>query len=273
GRQAKEAGEADKATEHFQKVLELEPGHEEATAETAAPAEPEPEPEPAAEEPVAEAPAAEEPAAEEPAAEAAAEPAAASEEPAAYADAPSDPDQALDFYRDKLGENPHDKAAHRGIYGLIGDAGNARKLIDFYRDLQKKNGDEPGYLLHLARAYCHVGKDTLAVVQFRKLLQGDPQAEVYVDLGTAYGRLKKTQEATKAFDNALGLDADYVPAHVAKVKVLAEAGENDEAAAAAKKGLAAANVSAAAKAWLQEAKTKAEAGETPDEAFLSQEIA
>ena len=78
-----------------------------------------------------------------------------------------------------------------------------------FRELQKKNSDNPQYLLSLARAYSHVGKDTLAVVQFRKLLSNAPQPEVYLDLTRAYRRLKKMADATKT----LGLALEALPQH------------------------------------------------------------
>jgi len=182
-------------------------------------------------------------------------------------------DEADEFFREQLQLDPNNQRLHDALYKLYGDPSVNRKLVDFYRDLQKANPNENAFLLHLARAYCYVGKDTLAVVQFRKLVQSDPSAEVYVDLGNAYLRLKKPQEALKAVQSGLELDDKYLPAHVAKIKALSEddLGQAKEAAAAAK-DVPALEQNAAIKEWLDAVSGPLEAGEKPGEELLGKDL-
>lgn len=95
------------------------------------------------------------------------------------------------YLRTKMLANPGDKRYHEGLYRVLGKGDNTRRLVEFYRDIQKTSPNEPAFLLQLARAYCYTGKDTLAVVQFRKLVQSNPSADSYADLAEAYLRLKK----------------------------------------------------------------------------------
>ena len=172
------------------------------------------------------------------------------------------PEDASAMLREKLMADVHDVPAHKAVYELFGDSSAARKLIDFYRDIQKANSGDSAYLLHLARAYCHVGKDTLAVVQFRKLLQSDPQPPIYCDLGNAYSRLKKVQEATKAFDNALKIDPAYELAHLSKIRTYSKAGDVDDAVSAAGEALSH-GLSPAAKEWVEKVKGVLDQGNAP----------
>ena len=166
---------------------------------------------------------------------------------------PENHDDAINRLRDVLVADPKKTAAHRAAYKKFGDKNNARKLIDLYRELQKINPDSSEFLLYLARAYCHVGKDTLAVVQFRKLLSNDPQPEVYLDLTRAYRRLKKIGDAVKTVDQAL----EAMPGHPAPLKeqviILSLSEAYADAAKIATEASNLAGILAEDKAWFEKA--------------------
>src|SRR5690606_28829336 len=58
-------------------------------------------------------------------------------------------------------------------------------------------------LLHLARAYADLGKDSLAVVNFQRLVKREPRPDVLVDLARAYSRMGKKESAEKAASRAV----------------------------------------------------------------------
>jgi len=221
---AKEAEETDKATELFEKVKELEPENEAVVAHFAE-------------------------------LEAALSP--ADVEAIAL---PDDLEEAIEVLKEKLAANAKDYGALKAAYEKLGTKANARKLIDLFRELQKKNSDNPDYLLSLARAYSHVGKDTLAVVQFRKLLSSDPQPEVYLDLTRAYRRLKKMADAGKTLELALAKLPDH-PGPV-REKVVISSLNDDHATAAetAKEGMKMVNITDDDREWFEKAAAEADAG-------------
>jgi len=167
---------------------------------------------------------------------------------------------AESYLRERMLAEPSNKGLHAALYQVLQKGDNTRRLVEFYREVQKTAPNEPMFLLQLARAYCYTGKDTLAVVQFRKLVQSNPSADSYADLAEAYLRLKKPQDALKSIQSGLELDAANVPSLIAKAKV--SSGEDNEGARAA--------VDAALTAprgsegdihtWLQAAKTALDGG-------------
>ena len=221
---AKEAEETDKANELFEKVKELEPENEAVVAHFAE-------------------------------LEAAMSPA----EVEAIA-LPDDLEEAIEVLKEKLAANAKDYGALKAAYEKLGTKANARKLIDLFRELQKKNNDNPDYLLSLARAYSHVGKDTLAVVQFRKLLSSDPQPEVYLDLTRAYRRLKKMADASKTLELALAKLPDHAGPIREKVVISSLNEDHATAAETAKEGMKMASATDDDREWFEKAAAEADAG-------------
>jgi tetratricopeptide (TPR) repeat protein len=186
-------------------------------------------------------------------------------EPVVAMELPESPDEAIDILKEKLAEDPKNRAALKAAYERFGTKANARKLIDLFRELQKKNSENADYLLALARAYSHVGKDTLAVVQFRKLLSNDPQPEVYLDLTRAYRRLKKMADASKTLEQALeAMPGDAGPKRE-QVVILSLSDEHSAAEAAAKEGLTLAGLSDEDKTWFETAASVAGGGDVLSE--------
>ena len=232
---AQDAGDSDKATELFNKVKELDPENEAAKAYFEAAS--------------------------------AAAPSAGGGSVEAM-ELPEGADEALALLKEKLTDNAEDASALKAAYEKFGNKANARKLIDLFRELQKKNSGDPAYLLSLARAYSHVGKDTLAVVQFRKLLSNDPKPEVYLDLTRAYRRLKKMADASKTLETAMEKLPDDVGVKREQVIILSLSEEHSAAEAAAQEGVAMANASEADKEWFQKASELAGAGAALEEEML-----
>ena len=221
---AKAAEETDKATELFEKVKELEPENEAVVAHFA---ELEASLSPADVEAIA---------------------------------LPDDLEEAIEVLKEKLAANAKDYGALKAAYEKLGTKANARKLIDLFRELQKKNSDNPDYLLSLARAYSHVGKDTLAVVQFRKLLSSDPQPEVYLDLTRAYRRLKKMADAGKTLELALAKLPDHPGPVREKVVISSLNDDHATAAEAAREGMKMVNITDDDREWFEKAAAEADAG-------------
>lgn len=180
-----------------------------------------------------------------------------------------DDDRAEDILREMMSQDPANDTYHNALYRLHSNSSmSGRRLVDFYRDLQKSYPNEPSFLLQLARAYCNASKDTLAVVQFRKLVQIAPQAGYYVELAQTYVRLNKGGDAQKAIQSALELDANLPAALLAEVLVLIQ--QKDLEGAKAKAEAAKANVANdAAVAWLDNVSEALEGGKAPDDATLA----
>jgi tetratricopeptide (TPR) repeat protein len=179
-----------------------------------------------------------------------------------------DTEQAEDFLREMMAQDPTNGNFHNALYRLHGQTSmSGRRLVDFYRDLQKSFPNEPAFLLQLARAYCNAGKDTLAVVQFRKLVQIAPQASYYTELACTYVRLKKAPDAQKALGSALELDANYAPALLVAMQIAAQA--NDLAGARDYATKARPHVvSAQTLAWLDQVQAALDDDKAPEESLL-----
>ncbi|MCW5872898.1 MAG: hypothetical protein KIS61_36960, partial [Candidatus Eremiobacteraeota bacterium] len=182
-----------------------------------------------------------------------------------------DDDRAEDILREMMSQDPSNDTYHNALYRLHSNSSmSGRRLVDFYRDLQKSYPNEPSFLLQLARAYCNASKDTLAVVQFRKLVQIAPQASYYVELAQTYVRLNKGGDAQKAIQSALELDPSLPAALLGEVLVLIQ--QKDLEGAKARAEAARPNVANdAAAAWLDNVIAALKESDTgPDEAILAQ---
>ena len=182
-----------------------------------------------------------------------------------------DDDRAEDLLREMMSQDPSNDTYHNALYRLHSNSSmSGRRLVDFYRDLQKSYPNEPSFLLQLARAYCNASKDTLAVVQFRKLVQISPQAGYYVELAQTYVRLGKASDSQKAIQSALELDGELAACLLAEIQVLilSKDLEGAKAKAAAAKEKIAGNE--AVQAWLDNVLAALNGGKAPDEATLTQ---
>ena len=181
-----------------------------------------------------------------------------------------DDDRAEDLLREMMSQDPSNDTYHNALYRLHSNSSmSGRRLVDFYRDLQKSYPNEPSFLLQLARAYCNASKDTLAVVQFRKLVQIAPQASYYVELAQTYVRLNKGNDAQKAMQSALELDPSLPAGLLVEILVLIQQKDLEGAKAkaeAAKDGVG----NEAAVAWLDTVIAALAGGQAPDEAILNQ---
>ena len=162
-------------------------------------------------------------------------------------------EQELHSVRDQLSQDPFNKDLNASIYAHFPPEQDARQLIDFYRQLQRSHADDWKHLVNLARAYSATGKDSLAVVQLQKLLRTDSSLlEVWMDLAQCYQRLNKTELALRALNSAIDIDPGFEVAHLARVKLLVETQEYQEAAAAVVFSLSCEQLSQSVIEWLEQ---------------------
>jgi tetratricopeptide (TPR) repeat protein len=161
-------------------------------------------------------------------------------------------EEELHRIRDALSSDPFSVELNANVYEHYPLPDESRNLIDFYRQLQRIHPDDWRHLVNLARAYSATGKDSLAVVQLQKLLRTDSSLlEVWMDLAMCYQRLKKTELALRAINSAIDIDPSFEEAHLARVKLLIETEEYQEAAAAVVFSLACDRLSRPVIEWLE----------------------
>lgn len=161
-------------------------------------------------------------------------------------------EQELHSVRDGLSNEPFNAELNAKIYEHYPLPEESRQLIDFYRQLQRVHPDDWRHLVNLARAYSATGKDSLAVVQLQKLLRTDSSLlEVWMDLALCYQRLKKTELALRAINSAIDIDPAFEEAHLARVRLLIDTEEYQEAAAAVVFSLACDRLSRDVVEWLE----------------------
>jgi tetratricopeptide (TPR) repeat protein len=162
--------------------------------------------------------------------------------------------------RSYLLANPSDSAAHDVVFACLLGVNSGKRLVEFYRDLQKTCPNESEMLRYLARAYCDTGKDTLAVVQYRKLTQIKPSADSYAELSEAYLRLKKYSEVLKYVESGLELEPNHARCLICKVKGTFH--ENNGALAGLCEQLLASEAEQVAKDWISKLVASGYAAET-----------
>lgn len=176
-------------------------------------------------------------------------------------------EQELHIVRDGLSGDPFSVELNAKIYEHYPLPDESRQLIDFYRQLQRVHPDDWRHLVNLARAYSATGKDSLAVVQLQKLLRTDSSLlDVWMDLAHCYQRLKKTELALRAINSAIDIDPSFEEAHLARVRLLIDTKEYQEAAAAVVFSLASDRLSSDVVSWLEKLDEFLESNlEPPDE--------
>lgn len=84
-------------------------------------------------------------------------------------------------------------------------------LADMNKAIQLK-GNDPSYLLIRGRMLFDVRKDQEAMKDFQTALTSDPddeeKAQIYVNMGSVYGRAQNLSESLKAYNQALAIDPD-----------------------------------------------------------------
>ncbi|MBI3926323.1 MAG: tetratricopeptide repeat protein [Armatimonadetes bacterium] len=179
-------------------------------------------------------------------------------------------EERLDGYRQRLEQNPADAEVHQAVCFLLSDPAQSRRLIDFYRHLQREFPDAWQHQLNLARAYSQTGKDSMAVVQLQKLLRNDPTlTDVWMELARCYYRLQKVELALRALNSVLDVRPDFCEAHLERVRLLVDSGDLEEAAAAAIFSLEAEGLSRSVRDWLEEVDALLESGQNPPADVMS----
>lgn len=180
-------------------------------------------------------------------------------------------EQELHTVRDGLSEDPFSTELNGKVYEHFPVPDESRQLIDFYRQLQRVYPEDWRHLVNLARAYSATGKDSLAVVQLQKLLRTDSSLlEVWMDLALCYQRLKKTELALRTINSAIDIDPSFEKAHLARVHLLIETEEFQEAATAVVFSLACDRLDQSVIEWLEKLDEFLESGIKPPDELLNQ---
>lgn len=178
-------------------------------------------------------------------------------------------DQELQEAREKLAEEPFHPASHKTVESAFPLPEQSRQYIDFYRQMQRQSPEDWRHLVNLARAYSKTGKDSLAVVQLQKLLRTDAGLlEVWIDLAECYQRLHKSELALRAYNSAIDIEPSFERAHLARVSLLVETEELEEAAAAVVFSLACRDLSAPLVELLEEIDEHLESGLLPPQKLV-----
>lgn len=135
-----------------------------------------------------------------------------------------DPEQAHRAYTRTLELSARDVTALVGLVLVAVDAADPEAAEAALQRAER--GGVSGGPLDLARARMLVlqGKGQAAVSTLRRLARGSRSAELWSALGQAYAQAERERPARRAFDRALGYDADYVDAHLGLGLVLTRSG-------------------------------------------------
>lgn len=175
----------------------------------------------------------------------------------------------LHTIRSSLALDPLSVELNAKVYEAFPLPAEARQLIDFYRQLQRLYPDDWRHLVNLGRAYSATGKDSLAIVQLQKLLRADSTLlDVWMDLAYCYHRLKKPELALRTINSAIDINPSFETAHIARVVLLVEANEQQEAAAAVVLSLSCDRLSPNLILWLEEIDEFLESNLTPPAELL-----
>jgi tetratricopeptide (TPR) repeat protein len=126
----------------------------------------------------------------------------------------------MEFYKEKVRENPDDAEAHFGLGYAYGDAANWREAIASFKQAIKldPDNDAMGALAHfgLCSAYFNLGMYKEAIESGKQAIRIDPDYRgAHAGLGIAYGSLGMHKESIEPFKQAIRIDPDNVAAHTA----------------------------------------------------------
>jgi tetratricopeptide (TPR) repeat protein len=144
--------------------------------------------------------------------------------------------EAIEYYRTARGLRPQLGAA---LGDALLKAGRAPEGEAIFRDLARRQSDNPEVPLHLGLALCEQKQLGEAVAAFRKAIALKPDcAEAYICLGLALYGQKKPAEAVAALRKAIALKPDDAYAYDLLGITLREQKQLGEAVAALRKAIA-----------------------------------
>lgn len=129
----------------------------------------------------------------------------------------------LQFGRPKLGLSygrkaaqlrPSSQTAQANLGALLAATGDYQAAVEHYRTAAELGPISPELALNMAEALNRAGRYQRAVNTLRVLTQGaaSDNPEVYERLGYAHFKLRQYRPSLRAYDRALDLDPDNVPA-------------------------------------------------------------
>ncbi|MEW6676692.1 MAG: tetratricopeptide repeat protein [Pseudomonadota bacterium] len=137
---------------------------------------------------------------------------------------------AIAAYRESLRGNPTDANAYAQLGNIYVTQGDMEQAKTAYQQAVRLDPSSPNRY-SLGQAYLELGDYASAISEFqavKELEAGKPNGDY--GLGLVYARQGKTEEAVRAFERAISLQADFWFAHVELGYALTELGERDKAA-------------------------------------------
>ena len=125
-------------------------------------------------------------------------------------------DEALKIFQKALKWDPYSGRMSFNIGKILREKGEYQEA-QIYLERAKKTGGIPSLPLELGLAYYNQGLLEKAAEKFEKAisyqLKERSMAPIYVNLGTTYFRLKRTDLAENCYQNALRIDPNIIQAH------------------------------------------------------------
>ena len=135
------------------------------------------------------------------------------------------------FWQDVIRGNPSNSRAHLGLGGSYMNHRRFAEAIKEYDLVGSLAGPQEDIILNRIVAYEYNGNFDLALDGLHKLAAMHPTASTYHHIGHVEAYLRQAKEALAAFDLALSLDPNYVPALVERGRVRVATGDYQNARA------------------------------------------
>ena len=116
--------------------------------------------------------------------------------------------EAMEAYRKLSGMQEHREAAHQGIFSLSMQTNQIQQAVDSLVALIGIRPDSMTYHSHLAEIMQGIGHPEFAIAYFERMLQRFPEkADAHFSIGVLYKRVFRYQDARRAYEKAVELNA------------------------------------------------------------------
>ncbi len=125
----------------------------------------------------------------------------------------SDPGQALQFSQRAVRIQPASGPARinlGAVYAAL-DRHEAA-VIEYQQAAELMPTPDPRLLLNLADSLGRIGRHPEMVATLEQLVRSDPSSEAYERLGAGFFRMRRYEDAFRAFENSLTINPGYYPA-------------------------------------------------------------
>lgn len=123
------------------------------------------------------------------------------------------PKEAIKIYDKILVLEPREQAYYYDKAGLLENAGDIEKAIDFYNEIERVFGIDPYCSEQKKRLYLSINKTDNAIAEIKKLIDSDSSNIEYLHmLANVYNANKMTDKAIQVYKQIINKDAEYAPA-------------------------------------------------------------